>query len=141
MAECRSPRPCRWSPGFPQLLVRKQAKTYGTAKLAEGPGFSGRRVLVVEDVTTTGGQVVASTSALRAGGALIDAVICVVDRRASVAQTPDPLAAAGLSVLSLFTLPESLSNLFGKAGQLQSHARTRRVSTALATDGRRAEGC
>jgi orotate phosphoribosyltransferase len=92
--------------GMPHLLVRKQAKTYGTAKLAEGPEFSGRRLLVVEDVITTGGQVVASTEELRARGALIDSVICVIDRRTSFAQTPDVLAGAGLSVLSLFNLDD-----------------------------------
>ena len=92
--------------GIPQLLVRKQTKTYGTAKLAEGPEFSSRRLLVVEDVITTGGQVVASTEGLRARGALVDSVICVVDRRPSFSQMPDLLAGAGLSVLSLFTLDD-----------------------------------
>ena len=51
--------------GLPQVLVRKEAKTYGTAKLAEGPEVSGRRVAVIEDVITTGGQVVLSTEQLR----------------------------------------------------------------------------
>jgi orotate phosphoribosyltransferase len=88
--------------GMPQVLVRKQAKTYGTAKLAEGPDISGKRLLVVEDVITTGGQVVASTGDLRDLGAEVSTVLCVIDRR------PDPtvadkLSAAGLNVISLFT--------------------------------------
>ena len=43
--------------GMPTLFVRKQAKTYGTAKLAEGPDFAGKRVTIIEDVITTGGAV------------------------------------------------------------------------------------
>jgi orotate phosphoribosyltransferase len=92
--------------GLPQVLVRKQAKTYGTAKLAEGLDVDGRRVLVVEDVTTTGGQVVASTEELRTRGALIDSVLCVIDRRAPDDVGPDRLQAAGLSVVSLFRSAE-----------------------------------
>ena len=54
--------------GIPQVLVRKEAKTYGTAKLAEGPDVEGRRLTVIEDVITTGGQVVLSTEELRSRG-------------------------------------------------------------------------
>lgn len=88
--------------GLRQLLVRKEAKTYGTAKLAEGPDFHGRRLLVVEDVITTGGQVVKSTEDLRARGASVDTVLCVIDRRQDL-EAPDKLSDAGLNVLSLFT--------------------------------------
>lgn len=86
---------------IPQLLVRKEAKTYGTAKLAEGPDFRGRRVLVVEDVITTGGQVAASTEELRARGAVVDTVLCVIDRSGG---NHPPLDEAGLTVLSVFDL-------------------------------------
>jgi orotate phosphoribosyltransferase len=88
--------------GIPQVLVRKQAKTYGTAKLAEGPDVAGRRLLIVEDVITTGGQVIASTEELRALGAVVETVLCVIDRRADPS-APDKLSDAGLKVLSLFT--------------------------------------
>jgi orotate phosphoribosyltransferase len=86
---------------IPQLLVRKEAKTYGTAKLAEGPDFQGRRVLVVEDVITTGGQVATSTDELRQRGAVVDTVLCVIDR--SGGHHP-PLDEAGLEVRSVFDL-------------------------------------
>ena len=43
--------------GLPALFVRKQAKEYGTCKLAEGPDVAGRRVTLIEDVITTGGAV------------------------------------------------------------------------------------
>ena len=79
--------------GLPQVLVRKEAKTYGTAKLAEGPEIAGRRVLVVEDVITTGGQVVLSTEELRARGALVTTVLCVIDRRARGNSGAEQLAA------------------------------------------------
>ena len=55
--------------GIPQVMVRKEAKGYGTAKLAEGPDISGRRLTVIEDVITSGGQVVLSTDELRSRGA------------------------------------------------------------------------
>jgi orotate phosphoribosyltransferase len=94
--------------GIPQVLVRKEAKAYGTAKLAEGPDVSGRRLTVVEDVITTGGQVVLSTEELRSRGATIDTVLCVVDRRPAGGLVPDKLAEAGLSMRALFTLDEIL---------------------------------
>jgi len=66
--------------GIPAVFVRKKAKDYGTAKLAEGPEISGRRLLIVEDVVTTGGQIVLSAQDLRDRGAIIDAAVCAIDR-------------------------------------------------------------
>ncbi len=66
--------------GLPMVFVRKQAKEYGTAKLAEGPEIDGRRLLIVEDVVTSGGQIVESVGALRERGAVIDTAVCVLDR-------------------------------------------------------------
>ena len=54
--------------GLPCAFVRKQAKPYGTCRLAEGAEVTGRRVLVVEDVVTSGGQIVVSTADLRGLG-------------------------------------------------------------------------
>jgi orotate phosphoribosyltransferase len=92
--------------GLPQVLVRKEAKTYGTAKLAEGPSIAGRRLLVVEDIITTGGQVAMSTEDLRARGAIVDAVLCVIDRRPEPTGIPEKLAAVGLSMIALFNLQD-----------------------------------
>ena len=94
--------------GLPQVLVRKEAKTYGTAKLAEGPDVAGRQLVVVEDVITTGGQVVASTEELRARGASVGTVLCVIDRRQRGGNGGDKLAQAGLALRALFTLDEVL---------------------------------
>jgi len=66
--------------GLPAVFVRRKAKDYGTAKLAEGPAIDGRRLLVVEDVVTTGGQVVLSTKDLRARGGIVSTALCVIDR-------------------------------------------------------------
>ena len=54
--------------GLPALFVRKEAKTYGTCKLAEGGELEGRRLLVVEDVVTSGGAVLDAARELRARG-------------------------------------------------------------------------
>jgi orotate phosphoribosyltransferase len=61
-------------------FVRKEAKKYGTAQLADGARIAGRRVLVIEDVVTTGGRVATSTADLRSTGALVESVLCVIDR-------------------------------------------------------------
>jgi orotate phosphoribosyltransferase len=89
--------------GLPTAFVRKEAKTYGTARLAEGAELGGRRVLVVEDVITTGGQVTLSTGDLRALGAQVDEVLCVIDRSSGERPQLDDL---GLSVRSLFTIAD-----------------------------------
>jgi orotate phosphoribosyltransferase len=85
---------------IPALFVRKQAKTYGTCKLAEGPDVAGRRVTLIEDVITTGGAVRDATRALRAAGAVVDTVVCAIDRSPG---TDNPLADVGLQVRSVLT--------------------------------------
>jgi orotate phosphoribosyltransferase len=86
--------------GLPTVFVRKDAKAYGTCRLAEGGEVAGRRLVVVEDVVTSGGQVVESCGALRERGADVVAVVCVIDREAGGAAN---LAAAGLDLRSVFT--------------------------------------
>ncbi|MDP4500423.1 orotate phosphoribosyltransferase [Nonomuraea turcica] len=86
--------------GLPCAFVRKQAKTYGTCRLAEGADVSGRRVLVVEDVVTSGGQIVLSTADLRGLGAQISEALCVIDREQRGAAA---LAAEGIRLSSLLT--------------------------------------
>jgi len=61
--------------GLPAVFVRKHAKDYGTCRLAEGIEISGRRLLIVEDVVTTGGQILASCEELRRGGAIVEHVV------------------------------------------------------------------
>ena len=85
---------------LPCAFVRKQAKAYGTARLCEGAEVAGKRVLVVEDVVTSGGQVVISTGELRNLGAHVDHALCVIDRQEGGAQA---LAEAGITLRALLT--------------------------------------
>jgi orotate phosphoribosyltransferase len=85
--------------GLPAAFVRKEAKKYGTAKLAEGAEIAGRQVLIVEDIVTTGGQVVLSARDLRERGAKLVGALCVIDRSGGSHQ----LAAEDLDLISLFT--------------------------------------
>ena len=89
--------------GLPTRFVRKKAKDYGTEKLAEGGAIAGQRVCVVEDVVTSGGQVVESCEALRTEGAVITGVLCVIDREAGGVAN---LQAADLPLTPLFTMTE-----------------------------------
>jgi len=91
--------------GIPAAFVRKKAKEYGTRKLAEGADISGKRVCVVEDVITTGGQVVLSTNDLREAGAIVRHAICVIERNP---EGREKLERIGLTVHSLFTMEEIL---------------------------------
>lgn len=84
--------------GLPAAFVRKEAKTYGTAQLAEGAQIDGKRTLVIEDVITTGGQVALSTADLRSRGALVEAVLCIIDRSGG---NHSQLDAMGCRVISL----------------------------------------
>ena len=86
--------------GIPAAFVRKEAKKYGTARLAEGTDIAGRTVTVVEDVITTGGQVVISTNDLRALGARVGHVVCVIDRSTDQGAA---LTAEGLTMHALLT--------------------------------------
>jgi len=89
--------------GIPAVFVRKKAKEYGTAKLAEGPSVAGKRLLIVEDVVTSGGQIELSAADLRACGGIIVASLCVVDRCEGGAEK---LADAGIELQSLLRGPD-----------------------------------
>ncbi len=87
--------------GLPAIFVRKKAKDYGTCRVAEGlASLKGLRACVVEDVITTGGQVVLSCADLRSEGAIVNSVICVISRQQGGEAN---LSKAGLRMLSLFT--------------------------------------
>ncbi|GAB5466528.1 MAG: orotate phosphoribosyltransferase [Candidatus Kapaibacteriales bacterium] len=86
--------------GKPMVFVRKQAKEYGTAKLAEGGPIKGKRLLIVEDVVTSGGQIIKSVEELRERGAQIFHAVCVIDREQGGREA---LAKEGIQLLPLFT--------------------------------------
>lgn len=87
--------------GLPTRFVRKQAKEYGTRRLAEGGDIEGQRLLVVEDVITSGGQAVLSTRDLRTLGASVEHALCVIDREAGGSAH---LEEAGVRLTPLFTM-------------------------------------
>lgn len=62
------------------FVVRKAAKQYGMGRRVEGPSVEGRRVIAVEDTSTTGGSVLEAVEALRDAGGIVAAVVVVVDR-------------------------------------------------------------
>ena len=89
--------------GLQTFFVRKQAKKYGTEKLCEGGDIGGLRLLMVEDVVTTGGQILLSAQDLRAEGAVVTDALCVIDREAGGA---DRVRAEGIELHSLFTMSD-----------------------------------
>ena len=92
---------------LPAFFVRKQAKEHGTKSLIEGLGrnetMAGKRVVIVEDVTTTGGSSIKAAEAIRAAGGDIVRVITIVDRLDGAAEA---FAAAGLDFRPLLTLKD-----------------------------------
>ncbi|NCN40725.1 orotate phosphoribosyltransferase [bacterium] len=85
---------------LPVIFVRKKAKEYGTCKIAEGLGsLQGKKVCVIEDVITTGGQVLLSTEDLRKEGALVSHVLCVILRNQEGVKK---LSSANLHLSALF---------------------------------------
>lgn len=89
--------------GKPVVFVRKKAKEYGTCKLAEGVDVKDKKVVVIEDVVTSGGQIVLSTEDLRKEGAVIHQALCVIDRESG---GPESLAKSGIELKPLFTMSE-----------------------------------
>jgi len=89
--------------GLPVAFVRKTAKPYGNPAAGRGSGYRGPASAVVEDVVTSGGQILLSTADMRARGAIIRDVLCVVDREEGGAEN---LADDGLTLTALFTADE-----------------------------------
>ncbi len=88
--------------GLPALFVRKKAKRYGTCKLAEGGDVKGK-VVIIEDVVTSGGQIIESTNQLRTLGAKVSDVLCVIDREQGGRKN---LKTNGLLLHPLYTMSE-----------------------------------
>ncbi|WP_433053974.1 orotate phosphoribosyltransferase [Dactylosporangium sp. CS-033363] len=83
------------------FVVRKSDKAHGLQRRVEGPDVAGRRVLAVEDTSTTGGSVLTAVDALREAGADVVGCAVIVDRGAEKA-----VRAAGLSYRSAFSLAD-----------------------------------
>ncbi len=86
---------------IPCTFVRKQAKEYGTCKLAEGSNINNKKVCIIEDIVTTGGQIIKSVEELRKIGAIIDTSICVIQRNDDATEI---LANENIKLINLFTM-------------------------------------
>ncbi|MFE3191197.1 orotate phosphoribosyltransferase [Nocardia sp. NPDC059240] len=93
------------APGRPinAFVVRKAAKTHGMQRQIEGPDIVGKRVLVVEDTTTTGNSPITAVRALRDAGAIVVGVATVVDRETGA---DGIIAAEGLEYRSILGLKD-----------------------------------
>lgn len=85
---------------LPTVLIRNQKKNYGTAKQVEGKLEQGDRVVILEDIATTGGQVLEAAKSLTDMGATITAIIAVIDRQEGAREN---IEGAGYAFDSLLT--------------------------------------
>lgn len=83
------------------FVVRKEGKAHGLQRRIEGPDVTGRRVLAVEDTSTTGGSVLTAVEALREAGAEVVGVAVIVERGAAPA-----IAEAGLPYVAVYQLAD-----------------------------------
>jgi orotate phosphoribosyltransferase len=83
------------------FVVRKEGKAHGLQRRIEGPDVKGKRVLAVEDTSTTGGSVLTAVEALNEAGAIVVGVAVVVDRGAG-----KKIEDAGLKYISVISLQE-----------------------------------
>lgn len=89
----------------PTFIVRKEQKKHGTQKLIEGPLKGGSRVVIVDDVATSGGSLLSAIDAATSAGCSVAAVLVVVDRMEGAREK---LAERGYRLLSIFTREDLL---------------------------------
>ncbi len=89
--------------GIPAAFVRKKAKAYGTCRVAEGTDLRNKKVLIIEDVITSGGQVVLSAADIRGDGGNIIGCLCVIDRQQGGSEA---LLQDKIALSPLFTMTE-----------------------------------
>jgi orotate phosphoribosyltransferase len=91
----------------PYVIVRKEAKAYGTGNRIEGGFEAGEEVVVLEDIATTGQSAIDAVEALRAAGAVVERVLVVVDREEGAASN---LAEHDVELEALLTASELLAD-------------------------------
>ena len=88
------------------LIVRKEAKGHGTGAYIEGPVLpEGSKIVVLEDVITTGGSAIKAATRLRDAGYIVNRVVAIVNRQEG-SEADDAMDAANLDLVSLFVLEE-----------------------------------
>lgn len=91
--------------GIPFVIIRKQKREHGTGKQIEGESVTNKKVLIVEDVTTSGGSVENSIWILRQNHALLDTVVTIVDRESGARKKIESL---DLQFVPLVTIKDIL---------------------------------
>ena len=86
--------------GLPFVIIRKAGKEYGTTRLVEGELFPGDRVLLIEDVVSSGAQAIRAAEQIGRAGAEVAGIVAVIDREQGGAEN---IAAQGFHYQALFT--------------------------------------
>jgi orotate phosphoribosyltransferase len=95
-------------PAVRAFTVRKEAKGHGTGKLVEGPFVAGDRVVIVEDVITTGGSALRAVESVRGAGGTVAGVLALVDREEGGREA---IEASGLAVHALTRAAEIVARM------------------------------
>ena len=93
--------------GLPYVIIRKEKREHGTGKQIEGGDVKGKKVIIVEDVTTSGGSVIKSVNILRENKAIVDKVIVVVDRESG---TKEKLQQLDINFIPLLSISDILKS-------------------------------
>lgn len=96
------------SSGLPFVIVRGEAKEYGTANRIEGPFEAGELICLIEDVVTSGGALAEAVGAVREAGLVVRQAVCVVDREEGGS---DALARLGVRLRPLFRAQDLLNGV------------------------------
>ena len=91
--------------GLPYVIIRKMERSHGTGKLIEGNMKGGERVLLVEDVTTSGSSLVKAAEIIREAKGVVDRALVVVDREEGASEL---LAKSGITLVPLVRVSEML---------------------------------
>lgn len=94
--------------GIPSAFIRKQRKQYGTCNYAEGADMTGKNVVIIEDVVTSGSAVIEALEKMHHDQVNIIAVICVIDRQQGGREIIEKL---GITFKSLCTMSEILESI------------------------------
>jgi len=88
---------------IPYVIIRKEKRDHGTGKQIEGSDVKGKKVLIIEDVTTSGGSVLKSIDIIRENNGIVDEVIVVVDRESG---TKEKLKAVDVNFIPLLSISD-----------------------------------
>jgi len=86
---------------IPYVIIRKQKRDHGTSKQIEGPNINGKKVLIIEDVTTSGGSVLQAINIIRSNKGIVDEVIVVVDRQSGAEEKLQQVDISFIPLLSV----------------------------------------